>query len=52
VTSTPCFTDTYLLLSAATNEACGNESSKVKSSSRVTVDDRDFSTAFEPMGDK
>lgn len=52
VTSTPCFTDTYFKLSAATNEACGNESSNENNSSRVTVCERDLSTAFDPIGDK
>lgn len=52
VTSTPCLTDTYFKFNAATNEACGNESSNVNNSSRVTVCERDFKTAFDPIGDK
>lgn len=52
VTSTPCLTDTYFKFKAATNEACGNESSNENNSSRVTDCERDFKTAFDPMGDK
>lgn len=52
VTSTPCLTDTYFKFNAATNEACGKESSNENSSSRVTDCERDFKTAFDPIGDK
>jgi hypothetical protein len=48
----PCLTETYLELSAAIKDACGRESSNENSSSLVTVWERVFKTALEPIGDK
>lgn len=49
-TDIPCLTLTYLEFRAATKLACGSESSSENSSSLVTVLERVFSTALDPIG--
>lgn len=46
----PCLTETYLEFKAAMKLAWGSESSRENSSSLVTVCERVFRTALEPIG--